>query len=157
MAPGGEALSRQEELKSRGFDCERVVELPQREVWSLQQRWRRHYALHLHRATGKWTHLGFDWHVFSYGYCDHRRGRSAAESLRERLASEVHLFADGGASRTWGVTATLRAYESLEIANDIIVAAPDFSWTFVVSHDGSGGGPFDSDAALRARKVAGVR
>ena len=157
MAPGGEALSGEEELESRGFACDGVVELPQREVWSLQQSWRRRYSLHLHRATGKWTHLGFDWHTFSYGYCDHRRGRSAVESLRERLPAEAYLFSDGGSERTWGVKAALRAYDALEIMDDVIVAAPDLAWTFVVTHRGSGGGPFDSDAELRERVVSGVR
>ena len=40
--------------------------IPVRRRRELMQSWRHVYASRLHAATGKWTWLGYDWHVFSY-------------------------------------------------------------------------------------------
>ena len=127
-----------------GLDLDQVVALPRREVWKIQQRWRRRYSLNVHRSTGSWTCGQFDWQTFHSGYCECDRAGQAVIQMESRLPCAVYVLLDGVSTADWGVAATLVSYEQLVIPDDIIVSAVDYSWTFAVTHSNSGG-PFYSD------------
>jgi hypothetical protein len=51
----------------------------QTQAW--QQRWREAFSRPVKAATGRWTHLGFDWHAFSYEYTHSLTGDEAAKRV----------------------------------------------------------------------------
>jgi hypothetical protein len=63
-----------EALDAAGGRCDPI---PIRRRRALMQEWRQVYAARLHAATGKWTRLGFEWHVFSYGHARALKGHQS--------------------------------------------------------------------------------
>ncbi len=111
--------------------------LSKRDLWRLQARWREVYAAELQSRTGAWVHRGYDWHVFSYCFCECVSGPKAKRELEVRLPTTAGtlVFSDAGNRKQWGAVGQLTSYSALDSLVDVIVAAEDLSWTFAVTHE----------------------
>ena len=109
--------------------------LTQKEVWSAQQRWRKTFARHLHAETRKWVYRGFDWHVFSWGFCEHLSGKHAIKALEEALPASVLVHSDCGDTHSFGFRGKLGVLATPNPAHDIVISDPRFRWTFVLTHE----------------------
>ena len=117
-----------------GFRVTDASILARREVWKLQQSWRERYSKRLWEATGRWILGRFDWHVFTHDYCEYSYGARAASRVAQRLPAMVSIFSDGGSPPAWGVAGMLHGVQGGVFRGDLIVAADDFSWTYVFTH-----------------------
>lgn len=120
----------------------------QRELWSLQRRWRLAFA----SEQSSWSESlrDFDWHVFSYGYQPHRSG-VAAIALYESIPRTAMILAESlscGPALECAFESTL-SYAQLRNAwpGDLYVIDKAMSWTFVMTHE-QAIGPFFAEAVL---------
>jgi uncharacterized protein DUF4275 len=65
-----------------------AVTLDKKERWRLEQRWREAFASGVKQKTGKWTHLEFDWHAFSFGFTQCLRSTKALEAYSRMMAQQ---------------------------------------------------------------------
>jgi hypothetical protein len=113
------------------------------ETTLLQQRWRETFAERVRLATGQWTHLGFDWHAFSYElvYCVDR-----TKALAEYQALVVEaFFVLPHLDDEPGYRCNTRALPVLSWL-DAYVVAQDFAWTMVFTHEQDSCGPYFTTA-----------
>ena len=131
--------------------------LSKKELWLVQQNWRETYARRLHTETGKWLLRGFDWHVFSYGYCEYLKSKLAERALENELPATVLVFSDSGDTHVFGWSGELaelrtdRRDDIFVSSHDIIIAAQDFRWTFVLTHEFGRGPYFVSEQSMAPR------
>jgi hypothetical protein len=113
----------------------------------LATRWRKTFAQRTHAATGEWTHAGFDWHGFSYGFVFAWKGDEAREQYRRLQKKKHQLFVLTGAKMA---TAFACEGESLpwfdEKPIDVYVVNRAFDWTMVFTHEGNWCGPYFTTA-----------
>ena len=102
------------------------------------------YAAGLHEVTGKWTWLGFDWHVFSYKH---------ARALAREHA--MLAYAKVGAASRFVVCPHDERLPAFEIVGaslpdfrnsglDIYVWPDDLAWTMAFTHEDGSFGPYFS-------------
>ena len=131
--------------------CELV---PVRETNQLQQLWRETFARRVHDATGKWTHLQFDWHAFSYEfvYC---LERDKAHSAYERQAiSEVLVLPNMNEELAWRCKSSVRPVLA---GLDAYVCDPAFAWTMVFTHETGWYGPYFTTAEWAESREPGKK
>src|SRR6186713_2005377 len=117
--------------------------LPFEETIHLQQLWRETFALRVHDATGKWTHLQFDWHAFSYEFVYCLERDKALSAYESQVVSEVLVLPsmdEGLACRC--KTSTRPILDGL----DAYICDPDFGWTMVFTHETDWCGPYFTTA-----------
>ena len=117
------------------FHLTRPEELQSESVWRAQQRWREVYSSGLHSETGRWTYNGYDWHIFSYGFCPSISGAHAEEEPRKSLPDDVWILADVGNLRQWGRRGVLESFSLPPAREDVIVVSLDLSWTLTLTHE----------------------
>jgi hypothetical protein len=110
----------------------------------LLQEWRHIYAAGLHVATGKWTWLGLDWHVFSY---DHARALAGEKACLAYVAvsSPSRYFVcpqDEAFPAFEIVDASLADFRNSGL--DIYVWPEGFTWTMAFTHEDGWLGPYFS-------------
>ena len=122
-----------------------------RETTLLQQRWRETFAGRVRLATGKWTHLGFDWHAFSYEFVHCVDRTKALNEYQARIVDAFfvlpHLDDEPGYRCT---TPSLPSLPGL----DAYVVDQDFTWTMVFTHEDRCGPYFTTEEWSREREPA---
>jgi hypothetical protein len=135
-------------LRHEGFHAQ-IVDLQERRT--LQYAWRRHFAVGVYNATGRWIHCGTDWHAFSYGFTPClRESVASARFARLRPSQFVALSSNPAvlSARCQGeasleVVSFERFLDRHRIAFDVYLFAPDYEWTFVLTHERQNGfGPY---------------
>ena len=106
-----------------------------------QQRWRDVYAAELHAATGARVHLGFDWHVFSYGYIACAQGDDARAAFR-RLEPGSFIVLSACDADCFGFACTGKPPERLDANIDVTISADSLDWTMAFTHEAPVFGPY---------------
>lgn len=120
-----------------------VHQLPAHRRWDLMRRWREVYARNLHLATGKWTHRGYDWHTFSYGYAPAQADFAALRAY-EGLAVPARAIVCPHDDRLPAVEIIggARLPDFREHGLDIMVWPDDLAWTMAFTHEDGWLGPY---------------
>lgn len=130
-------------LATRGIDAEALSTARAR---TLFQRWLETYATPVKAQTGKWVHLGYPWHAFSYEFVRALSGHAAlgayAELWDEPTPRRLFLLPE---SRAFALACDASAPVSFE-RTEWIVVADDFEWTMVFTHEDGLLGPYFSRA-----------
>jgi hypothetical protein len=131
---------------------EEVVPIKESRRWELQQCWRATFASHVEAWTGPLQ--DHCWHALSYGLLPSYRGANASYAFEERMRGGAVLLAttEPSLSPTYRVVSTRPlTYAELSAAwmGDLYLISEDWSWSFVMTHEGASLGPFFSktDAA----------
>lgn len=119
--------------------------LGRKQKWEIQRDWRRQFSAGVNDATGKWVYKGKDWHAFSYGFTPCLKG-ARAEAAYDALTAESFLLLssneDVPAFKCETGPPKLSALESLAMEHpsllDLYISSPQFSWTFVLTHEAIG-------------------
>lgn len=130
-------------LESRGIAYEL---LPDKECWRFQQTWRETYSRAVYDATGKWTHLGFDWHAFSYGFTPALERDSARNEYRQVSVGTYLILPDK--DEMPGLRCMNALPDLSRKGVDAYVCAPDMSWTMVFTHEDDDCGPYFSTVEM---------
>lgn len=123
------------------------VEIPRKETWKLQQKWRETYAVNLYNKTGKWIHDDIDWHVFSHEHTAHVAGNKAWNKYREKCGNAYLILPNGNAGNGYRCESNKPANFSKR-GIDLYICPEDMSWTFVNTHEEDWIGPFYSDKEM---------
>lgn len=115
-------------------------------------RWRRTFAQRVFDETGNWTHLGFDWHAFSYGFVPALSGEEArAEYRRCRVQGGFAVLI--GETMDDGFLCASETLPWLDGAGlDAYVVPAFFAWTMVFTHEADWCGPYFTTAEWARRK-----
>jgi hypothetical protein len=110
--------------------------LDERAVADCAERWRKTFAARTLKATGKSTHLGFDWHGFSYGFVYALSGEGARAEYRkkERQQGFIVLVRPAMTEGFSCEAATLPWFEQARML-DLYVVSGAFTWTMVFTHE----------------------
>jgi hypothetical protein len=112
----------------------------------LATRWRKTFAARTHAATGEWTHAGFDWHGFSYGFVFAWKGEEARAQYR-RQQKQQRLFVLTGPKMMTAITCEGPSLPWFDLKNiDVYVVSESFEWTMVFTHEGDWCGPYFTTA-----------
>ena len=103
-----------------------------------RRRWRETFAAELRAATGRWTHLGFDWHVFSYGYRSHV-ARDEAWAAFRRVDAGAFVVLSACDRDFFGFACTGQLADRWTSAVDLLFAADTMAWTMAFTHEGDCG------------------
>jgi hypothetical protein len=116
------------------------VRMSAEETAELQQRWRESFAKRVKAATGKWTHLGFDWHAFSYEFVYCRQRAKAITEYQARTARRFVVLPnlDDEPGGYWCESEQLPALHGL----DAYVSDPELTWTMAFTHEEDWCGPY---------------
>ncbi len=114
-------------------------------IWKrreLLDEWRHLYAVWLHIATGKWTLLGLDWHVFSY---NHARALAREKALfaYRAVSPPTRLIICSHDEQIQAfelVGASLPDFSNSDLG--IYVWPLDLAWTMAFTHEDGWFGPF---------------
>jgi hypothetical protein len=117
------------------------IELPKKQVWAWQQKWRSVFCRVLHDATGKWIRGEYDWHVFSFGYCACDTGDHAWRRF-DLLEPCVFVVLSAWSQLNFGFQCYGKPPASLDVGADIIVAADTFAWTMLLTRSPLEHGPY---------------
>ena len=116
--------------------------IPLRRRYDLLQAWRHIYAAKLHAATGKWTWLGYDWHVFSYHHAP-AYARERALRTYDSLTSPNRTIVCPQDSRLPAVEIVGDRLPDFRHYNQDTYVWPDgLDWTMAFTHEDSWLGPY---------------
>jgi hypothetical protein len=99
------------------------------------RRWREMFAVELHAATGCWTHLGFDWHVFSYGYHSHVARDDAWAAFRRVEVGGAFVVLSACDHDFFGFACSGKPPDHWSSRVDVLFAAHSMSWTMAFTHE----------------------
>ena len=108
--------------------------LSAKERWQFEQSWRQVFARPVKESTGHWTHRGFDWHAFSFGFTKCARNAEALEHFGRVVARDylfTPLYPDEAGNRCRG--GALPSYFGLGV--DRYLFDPACTWTMVFTHE----------------------
>lgn len=113
------------------------------QIVRIQKEWRRHYSHAVMEKTGRWVHEGIDWHVFSYGFKKAVVGSQVSLNY-EKLKDKTYYFFGGKPQFGFSCDGPLPELKGLRSfleenrwAYDVYLAAADYSWTTVLTHENS--------------------
>ncbi|MBK7585534.1 MAG: DUF4275 family protein [Myxococcales bacterium] len=142
MGKSSRPLEKAERLLA-GFSPSRLSEA---DAAAYASRWRKTFAARVLRETGTPTHLGFDWHAFSYAYAYAVSGDAAQSAYRARQRSQSFLVLLG-ATPSDGFACQADTLPWFDRAGlDVYVVASDFRWTMVFTHEADWCGPYFTTA-----------
>jgi len=111
----------------------------------LLQDWREIFAREVKAKTGKWVHLGYEWHAFSYQFTRSEGGARALSLYLEEAEREVCVIPEDDGERAFSCRS--RALLDFSICRtDILVFPPALVWTAVFTHEQPEFGPYFSRA-----------
>ena len=119
-----------------------IVPLATKERWRVLQQWREVYAAGLHRATGRWKHGPYEWHVFSFDYARCLDREQAAAAYADERAEEFVVCPESVKLPTVRVSnGALPAFRWS--GDDIDIWPAGLDWTMAFTHEESIGlGPY---------------
>jgi hypothetical protein len=110
----------------------------------LLQEWREVYARPLHARTGKWTHRGYDFHVFSFGFARAIAGEKAVFTYQSQDPPRRTIVCPHE-RRLPAVELIDGALPDLFMSgHDIFVWPEDLAWTMAFTHEDGSFGPYFS-------------
>lgn len=123
--------------------------LSRKEVWMLQEAWRKIYSKRVSEKTGKWIYKGKDWHSFSYSFTDSISGSRAELAYKNESPIEFILLISNRESVAYSCKGEVPpSVEDLNLLLqqssepvDFYVFPFDLSWTLVMTHE-VGCGPY---------------
>jgi hypothetical protein len=138
-----ERRSEKAERLLAAFDPQRF---PLEMVEAGARRWRRTFAQQVFDETGARTHLGFDWHAFSYGFVHALSGEEArAEYGRCKVRGGFAVFV--GETMDDAFSCASETLPWLDRAGlDAYIVPADFAWTMVFTHEADWCGPYFTTA-----------
>jgi hypothetical protein len=118
----------------------------------LMQAWRETFAHSVKSQTGKWVHLGYEWHAFSYDFSRSKRGARGLALYLAQVVPEVYVVPESDTECAFVCRA--RAFlDFSDCQTDILVFPPELDWTVAFTHEQPELGPYFS----RAEWCRGVR
>ena len=122
-----------------------VEGMPRKAIWKALTEWRLAFASEVEAETGRATHLGYEWHAFSYGFSRASEGKVAVEAAMEHSPCEyLVLSAWTGVQFGFRCQGTLTDLRAIRV--DMIIVDTDTTWTLVFTHE-PGIGPFYASRA----------
>lgn len=110
------------------------------------QSWREQFAASVHARTGKWIHLGYEWHTFSYGFTRSKHGpRGLALYLAQSAADDVYVIPENEHHQAF-TCGSRSLLDFTECRTDILVFPPNLDWTVAFTHEQPEFGPYFSRA-----------
>ncbi len=128
-------------LHSSGVEFE---PLAQRATWELLSRWRSTFASEVQAETGQGTHLGYEWHAFSYGFSAAEEGPDGVATVAAALPGPFFLLS-GWTGVDFGFMCNGALPDLHSIRMDFILVGDNFDWTLVFTHE-LGFGPYHATA-----------
>ena len=111
-------------------------EIGPREGRELLRRWRETYASEVHHRMGAWTHAGYDWHAFSWGFYPHQRGDSALAEYCGLPKKERAVYVTSGWTGTEFVFKCEPCRPVFRHQNlDVLVFPDSLEWTAAFPHE----------------------
>ncbi|MBN9162110.1 MAG: hypothetical protein BGO98_14620 [Myxococcales bacterium 68-20] len=135
-----------------------VVGVGELRRWELQRQWRASFAPQLESWAGPLR--DHCWHALSYGLVSSRRGADATDVFEEHLRPGVVLLAteEPSLAPSYRVVST-RAITYGELSEkwvgDLYLISEDWSWSFVMTHEGAALGPYFVESDLGFAGEAG--
>jgi hypothetical protein len=118
--------------------------IPSRRRRELLQSWRYVYAARLYEATGKWTWLGYDWHVFSYRHA-RALAREGASNVYRAIQAPERCIVCPHDDRLPAVEIAGGALPDFRNSClDIYVWPEGLDWTMAFTHEDGWLGPYFS-------------
>ncbi len=146
----------EDRLHEQGLTAERLSRSEATEAW---RQWRETFASAVKGATGRYVHLGFHWHAFSYGFT-YAVARDEAHAAYLAVWStsgeqELLLLPEQDSRLAWRCMAP----KPLELTgSECLVRPPGFEWTMAFTHeDGLFGPYFTTEDQARSRNPGGPR
>jgi hypothetical protein len=109
------------------------------------QRWRETFASPVKQRTGRWVYRGFEWHAFSYGFCQARSGKHALSDYLAEPVDDIYVIPQEDRNVAFSCKSD-RHIDFSACGIDLYVVPRDFSWTIAFTHEQPGIGPFFSRA-----------
>jgi len=109
------------------------------------QAWRERFARAVKAQTGKWVHLGYEWHAFSYNFTRSKSGVRGLELYLAELGPVVYVIPEDEGDDAF----ICRAPALLDFSDcetDVVVFPPDLRWTIAFTHEQPDLGPYFSRA-----------
>jgi hypothetical protein len=117
-----------------------VERMSRNAIWKSLTEWRSSFASEVESETGRATHLGYEWHAFSYGFSRASEGQSAVQAAMEHSPSE-YLVLSAWTDVQFGFRCQGPLPDLGAMRVDTIIVDADMSWTLVFTHE-PGVGPF---------------
>lgn len=136
--PAGQQDVSPVDLVSRALADSHVIHerLPRPEGWDILQRWRTLYAAELRARTGSWTHSGYDWHVFSWGFFPSVRLDQALTDYLAIPLTEANTIIASARLRDDFVFRCRSCRPTFRHPNlDILVFPDSLDWTVAFPHE----------------------
>jgi hypothetical protein len=112
----------------------RVSILDLQERRDLMRSWRETFARSVKSQTGKWVHLGFEWHAFSYEFAQCKRGHRALALYLAETAPEAYVVPENERNHAFRCRAsTLLDFSTCQV--DLLVFPSDLKWTVAFTHE----------------------
>lgn len=126
----------------------------EREAQAFQRSWQQVFSRNLHAATGAWSLLKYEWHVFSYNHARHITGTAAAEAYAEQPPEKEYVVLASNL-RCPGEAYVVRGRPELgAVARDFSVFPHSLAWTMAFTHEDGWIGPFFARAEWQASPAA---
>jgi hypothetical protein len=114
--------------------------LTRRERNAITKRWRERFFPHVFRETGRWVHLGYHWHAYSYRFEAALNGHEALAAYAARAERKLLVyFEEDALFDAYGEPSPdLSAWR-----DDVYLFPHDLAWTMVFTHEQTLGlGPY---------------
>jgi hypothetical protein len=119
-----------------------VLDLPTRRRFV--QAWHETFARAVKTQTGKWVHLGYEWHAFSYEFTRSKNGvRALALYLAEAASEEVYVVPEDEGEDAFVCHANA-LLDFSDCQTDILVFPAGLDWTVAFTHEQPDLGPYFS-------------
>lgn len=109
------------------------------------QTWREKFASSVKSQTGKWAHLGFEWHAFSYEFTPSKDGLQGLALYFAETASEVYVVPEDEDDPAF-VCRTPKRLDFSDCQTDVLVFPLALDWTIAFTHEQPEFGPYFSRA-----------
>ena len=108
---------------------------------ALMHEWRQVYAARLFAATGRWTHRGYDWHTFSFGYARAQDREAALAAYRREQADRLIVCPADDRRPAFEVVGG-RPPDFAGYLQEITIWPADLGWTMAFTHEDGWFGPY---------------
>jgi hypothetical protein len=109
----------------------------------LVQAWHETFARSVKTQTGRWVHLGYEWHAFSYEFTRSKNGMRGLALYLVEAASEVYVVPEDEGEDAF-VCHAPTPLDFSDCQTDILVFPPGLDWTVAFTHEQPDLGPYFS-------------
>lgn len=102
--------------------------------------WDKTFSAEVKRQTGKWIHLRFRWHTFSYEFYHADEGEAAIQKYLNQWRARFVVFDETG---KWCLSCLADSYPDFTpLRDDLYVSHHNMKWTMAFTHEQPDIGPF---------------